>query len=120
MSGKVDEEDELDEPLPDDEGEVTGEEWEMESNALASRCFCASASCSRNFFCLLMNASFWSGSILAREGVRLELKARRADAGVVTPLGARISCRVNIFAGVAWGCLGWEKMKKSDVGGGLT
>jgi hypothetical protein len=47
----------------------------------------------------------------------LELKARRADAGVVTPLGARISCRVNIFAGVRWGCLGWEKMKKSDIGG---
>lgn len=100
MSGKVSpgetDEDEVDEPLSD-EGDVTDWEWVMESNALASRCFCASANCSRNFFCLATNASTWSGSTSAREGVRLELKARMAEAVLVTALGARMSGRVNIF-----------------------
>ncbi len=49
-----------------------GLDEEERFDPLASRCFCASASCSLNVFCRLLNVSCCSGSMSAKEGVRLE------------------------------------------------
>src|SRR3569833_149814 len=75
----------------DDEGDEEGE-WDR-ANALASRAFCASTSCSRNVFCRSLKDWWLSGSISASEGVRcgsrdaaaLPLKARAMRRGVDTP-----------------------------------
>jgi hypothetical protein len=57
-------------PWAEEEEELEDERGDDEANPLASRCFLASASCARNVFCRLLNASCWSGWMSPRVGVR--------------------------------------------------
>jgi hypothetical protein len=82
-------------PWAVEEGEEREEEMgEDEANPLASRCFCASTSCDRNFFCRLLNVSCWSGWISPSAGVRpLQVAAEVVNALIVGACWAEVAAR---------------------------